>query len=247
MRNILLEIEYDGNDYFGWQYQPKKKTIQGTIENALCKILQEPIKIIGASRTDAGVSAVGQCANFLTNSRLSAKTIQAALNSFLPRNIYIKNAYGVHLLFNARFDAKGKIYRYQIILGRSPLRQRFAWELKYPLDFPKMERVTKFFLGEKNYSPFCAIKNDNEEGIVNVNEIKLVTDSNRAFSTNGVTIEIEANRFLYKMVRRIVGSLVEIGRGKITKNDIIKSLSGKPHTPFLVAPAHGLVLLAVKY
>jgi tRNA pseudouridine38-40 synthase len=240
MRNILLEIEYDGTDYFGWQYQPQKRTVQGAIENALNKILQEPIPLVGASRTDAGVSALSQCANFLTNSRLSVRAIQAALNSLLPRDIYIKNAYGVHLLFNARFNAKSKIYRYQIIFGRSPLHQRFAWELKYPLDLFKMERAANLFVGERDFRPFCDIKNSQVDGSINVTELKILADEN-------TTILIEANRFLYKMVRRIVGCLVEVGRGKITKNDIIKNLAGRSHPSFIVAPAQGLILLSVKY
>jgi tRNA pseudouridine38-40 synthase len=238
MRNILLEIEYDGTNYSGWQYQPKKKTIQGSIETALNKLFQEPVNLFGASRTDTGVSALGQIANFHTNSRILVQKIQTALNSLLPRDIYIKNAYGVHLLFHARFDAKSKLYRYRIIFGRSPLHQRFAWELKYHLDLSKMKQASKLFLGEKDYCPFCAVKNEN--GIVNLTKINFIKDDN-------LIIEIEANRFLYKMVRRIIGSLVDVGRDKITKNDIVKSLSGKKHHPSLVAPAAGLVLVNVTY
>jgi len=238
MRNILLEIEYDGTDYSGWQYQPRKKTVQGIIETTLSKILQEPINLIGASRTDAGVSALGQVANFLTNSRISPQKIQSALNSLLPSAIGIKNAYGVHLLFHARFDAKSKVYRYQIIFNHSPLRQRFAWEIHYELNVAKMERAAKVFIGEKDYGPFCSIKKEN--GIVNLTEIKFD-------QADGLIIKIEANRFLYKMVRRIVGMLVDIGRGKINKNDIMKCLSNKSHIPFLVAPANGLILVRVKY
>jgi tRNA pseudouridine38-40 synthase len=240
MRNIFLEIEYDGTDYSGWQYQPQKKTIQGTIENGLKKILHEPIALVGASRTDAGVSALCQCANFLTAGRLQVKAIQAALNSLLPSDIYIKKAYGVHLLFNARFSAKSKIYRYQIIPGRSPLQQRFAWELNYTLDGIKMEHAAQLFIGGKNFRPFCDITNNQIEGRVKVIDLKVLVDEN-------TVILIEANRFLYKMVRRIVGCLVEVGRGKITKNDIIKRLAGKSHQSFMVAPAQGLILLSVKY
>jgi|UniRef100_A0A7C6EDP9 tRNA pseudouridine38-40 synthase len=248
MRNILLEIEFDGNDYFGWQYQPKRKTVQGTIEAALQKILQEPVTLIGASRTDAGVSAQAQFANFITNSQLSVKTIQNGLNSLLPRDIYIRNACSVHLRFNARFDAKSKVYRYQIINGRSPLQQRFAWEVKYPLNINKMKQAAKLFVGSHDFRPFCAIKKEQEkagqkEGIVDIKRVDIRSlEANRM-----ITIEIEADRFLYKMVRRIVGCLVEVGRGKRTKNDIKLALAGKPHPPFLVAPAKGLTLLMVKY
>ncbi len=239
MRNILLEIEYDGTEYHGWQFQPNKQTIQGTIESALIKLLQEPINLIGASRTDAGVSALGQIANFQNNSRLSVQKIKIALNTLLPRNIYIKNVYSVHLLFNARFDAKSKLYRYQIILGNSPLRQRFAWELKYPVDLAKMEEAAKLFLGEKDFAPFCSVSDN--AGMVNLTEIKILRQE------DNLKILLSANRFLYKMVRRVVGSLIDVGRGKISKNDILKSLSGKSHRPFQVVPAHGLILVKVKY
>ncbi|MDH5185910.1 MAG: tRNA pseudouridine(38-40) synthase TruA [candidate division WOR-3 bacterium] len=238
MRNILLEIEYDGTDYFGWQYQPNKKTIQGTIEETLKKFLNEPINLIGTSRTDAGVSALGQVANFLCNSQLSVKSIQAALNSSLPRDIYIKKAYSVHLLFHARFDAKSKIYRYQIIFGRSPLRQRFAWALKYRLNVARMEQTSELFIGNKDYHWFCETKNEN--GYVNVMDINFKKNQDLA-------IEIEANRFLYKMVRRIVGALVDIGRGRINKQDILNRFLNKKHKPLIVAPPSGLVLLKVKY
>jgi tRNA pseudouridine38-40 synthase len=240
MRNILLEIEYDGTDYSGWQYQLQKKTIQGTIENGLKKILQETVSLVGASRTDAGVSALCQCANFLTTSRIPVKAIQPALNSLLPHDIYIKQAYGVHLLFNARFNAKSKIYRYQIIPGRSPLLQRFAWELNYPLDNLKMQRAAQLFIGERDFRPFCDITDKSIEGKVKVVDLKISVDDN-------TVILIEANRFLYKMVRRIVGCLVDLGRGKITKNDIIRRLAGKSHQSFMVAPAQGLTLLKVNY
>lgn len=240
MRNILLEIEYDGTDYSGWQYQPNKKTIQGTIENELKKILHEPIALVGASRTDAGVSACCQCANFLTANRLSVKAIQAALNSLLPRDIYIKQAYGVHLLFNARYSAQSKIYRYRIIPGRSPLQRRFAWELNYRLDGFKMARTAQLFLGEKDFRPFCDITNSQIEGRVKVMDLKVLVNDE-------IVILIEANRFLYKMVRRVVGCLVEVGRGKKTKTDVIKRLAGKTDQSFIVAPAQGLILLTVKY
>ncbi len=238
MRNILLEIEYDGTNYFGWQYQPKRKTVQGSIETALNKILQEPVNLNGASRTDTGVSALGQIANFHTNSRISVQKIQTALNSLLPRDIHIKKAYGVHLLFHARFDAKSKLYRYRIIFGRSPVHQRLAWEIKYRLDLSKMERASKLFLGVRDYNLFCSVKNEN--GVVNISKIDLIKNDD-------LIIEIEANRFLYKMVRRIIGSLVDIGRGKIAKNEIVKSLSGKKQHTFLVAPAAGLILVNVTY
>ncbi|MEO0094070.1 MAG: tRNA pseudouridine(38-40) synthase TruA [candidate division WOR-3 bacterium] len=242
MRNIFLEIEYDGTDYFGWQSQPKRKTIQGTIEQALGKILQEPVSLIGASRTDAGVSALGQCANFITKSQLSVERIQSALNSLLPKDIYIRRAYQVHLLFNARLEAKSKIYRYRIIVGRSPLERRFAWEVKYPLDLDRMRQAAKLFLGEKDYQHFCAVKvTSPNDAIVNIKEINIKEKESH------ITIDIEANRFLYKMVRRIVGCLVDVGRGKITKNDIKFALVGKPHPPFITAPANGLILLTVRY
>lgn len=241
MRNILLELEYDGTEFSGWQYQPGKRTVQAEIENALNKIFNNQLKghIIGASRTDAGVSAEGQIANFYCSSKISTERLQRSLNSILPDDIYVKQVLEVPKDFNARYDSKSKIYEYRILLGNSPLRRRFVWEFGYRLNIKAMRRASKLFLGKNDYSKFCESKEPDR--IVNVKYIKLQKRGDE------LVFNIKANRFLFKMVRRIVGALVDFGRGMITEADIKNALLGKPHKPFITAPAQGLILKKVSF
>jgi len=237
MRNIRIDIEYDGTEYSGWQYQPNKRTIQGTIEEALEEIFREEIKIIGAGRTDAGVHALCQVANFKIDKDIPIENLRRALNSLLPPDIFIKRAMEVSMDFNARYDAKSKIYEYRILQGKSPLRRRYAWELSYKLNYEKMEEVKAIFPGKKNYGFFCQLS---KPAIVDVRGIGLTKKGDE------IILRIEANRFLYKMVRRIVGALVDVGRGKIGAEDIVRSFDKGPN-PFITAPANGLILVEVKY
>ena len=237
MRNIRIDIEYDGTEYSGWQYQPDKRTIQGTIEKALKRISEEDIRITGAGRTDAGVHALTQVANFRMDKDIPVENLQKALNNFLPRDIFIKRTMEVPMDFNARYDAKSRVYEYRIVLEKSPLRRRYAWELSYRLDYKRMEEAKKIFIGKKDYGFFCELQ---EPSIVDVRGIRLTKQGNE------IIVKIEANRFLYKMVRRIVGALVDVGRGKIEVEDILKSFGRTPN-PFITAPANGLMLVKVKY
>jgi tRNA pseudouridine38-40 synthase len=239
--NIKLEIEYDGTNYAGWQIQPRKITIQGEIEKALYKIYQKKIKIIGASRTDAGVSAYGQVANFEVNPLKFSKLtkLQSSLNAILPKDIWIKKINKVADAFNARRCNKSKIYHYKIITKPSPLRQRFAWFLPYQLDIKKMQSTISLFIKHNDYSLFCAVKDKNGE--VNMESVLISQNQDE------INIAIKANRFLYKMVRRIVGALVEVGRGHRAQDDITKALVGEKHRPLICAPANGLLLTKVKF
>jgi tRNA pseudouridine38-40 synthase len=239
MRNLRLEIEYRGTDYFGWQYQANKKTIQATIERVLAKILQEPVRIVGAARTDTGVHALGQIANFKTANDLPLAALFAGANSLLPDDIFIKNISLAPESFHARFDAVGKIYRYRILMVKSPLRRSLSWELTIPLSIAAMSKAKDSFFGRKDYSVFCPVKVENPW--VDVERISLTPTGDE------LIIEIEADRFLYKLVRRIVGALVEVGRGKITEDDLIESFSKPPRIASFTAPPEGLVLVAVKY
>lgn len=239
--NILLEIEYDGNNYSGWQYQPNKSTVQGEIEQALKKIHQKKIKVIGASRTDAGVSALSQIANFHIESLRfeSLKLLRAGLNAILPRDIFIKKIKRVAKDFNSRFFSKTKIYQYKIINQRLPLKQRFAWTVLYVLDIHKIKKAANLFIKQKDYAAFCSVKD--KDGKVLMKSITIKKNKDEIF------IKIEADRFLYKMVRRIVGALVDVGRGHRSEDDIERALNGEKHRPLICAPANGLTLIKVKY
>ncbi|MBS4016012.1 MAG: tRNA pseudouridine(38-40) synthase TruA [Candidatus Latescibacteria bacterium] len=239
--NIKLEIEYDGTNYAGWQYQPNKITIQGEIEKALAQLLQKKLRITGASRTDAGVSALGQVANFEVTplKGLSLAKLQCGLNSILPKDIWIRKISKAADEFNSRRYSKSKIYRYRIIANPSPIRQKFAWFVRYELDINKMRRAVKLFIRHNDFSLFCAAKDKNGE--VDIESIIISQKRDQ------IDITIKANRFLYKMVRRIVGALVEIGRGHRSLDDIKKALAGEKHRSLICAPAHGLILKKVKY
>jgi tRNA pseudouridine38-40 synthase len=239
--NLVIEIEYDGTNYSGWQFQPRRRTIQGEIEKALSQLYQMRIKIVGASRTDAGVSAQGQIANFYVPT-LRFKDLAGlikSLNAILPDDICVKQALVTDNDFHARYSAKGKIYQYHILCRYSPLRQRFAWVVRYKLNLSSMRKAVKLFLRQKDYSAFCKVKDKNGKIIMKSISIKKNGDE--------VFISIEADRFLYKMVRRIIGALIDVGRGHRNEDDIKNSLIGCERRTLVCALAKGLVLVKVKY
>lgn len=239
--NIKLQIEYDGTNYAGWQKQPTRLTVQGVLENALAKILGQKITITGASRTDAGVSAFGQVANArIQSDRFSSlEKLKTSLNAVLPKDIAVKKISTVADYFNARRNSTSKIYRYQITSQRSPLQQRYAWHLAYALDIAKMRQASKLFIRHRDYAQFCSVRD--KDGSVKIKSITIQGTKNKT------VITIQANRFLYKMVRRIVGALAEIGRGHRNLDDIKNALAGQKHNPLICAPANGLILVKVKY
>ncbi|MEO0049739.1 MAG: tRNA pseudouridine(38-40) synthase TruA [candidate division WOR-3 bacterium] len=239
MPNIRLTIEFDGTNYAGWQIQPKQKTIQGLLEASLKKIFGQDITVYGCGRTDAGVSARNYVANCHCPDRLSPARIAAALNFYLPSDIFVKSAEVVSDDFHARYSAITKTYTYSIICNRSPLRSRFAWEVFPPLDIKRLEKGAKLFLGKKDFNPFCAIRSGN--GICTIRSIHITKKGDE------ILIKITGDRFLYKMVRRIVGALVAYATGRITVNDIRAALAGKKGKPFTSAPAQGLILERVEY
>ncbi|MBA7511663.1 tRNA pseudouridine synthase A [subsurface metagenome] len=245
MRNIRLTIEYDGTDYFGWQIQKRKPTVQGKITKVLERILEEKIKLIGAARTDSGVHALGQVANFKTrNEKLTTDSLIKALNSLLPADIVIKEVRKVPDSFHARYSAKSKIYRYHILkqLLPSALERRFSWHIPESLHWKKIIEASKYFVGKYDFSPFSVTGSSRKSGQCAVRDFKIRKVKNLYI------LQIEANYFLYKMVRRIVGALIEVGRGKIEPEYIKVLLLKKASTlRAQTAPPHGLFLVKVKY
>ena len=243
MRNIKIVVQYDGTDYCGWQRQPDSLGIQGHIENAIKEITKENVKIVGSGRTDAGVHALGQVANFKIESLIPIEKIPNALNSKLPRDISVVNSEEVECDFHARYNAKGKTYRYMIYTGeyRSPIYKGISYHVKYDLDFEKMKKEAKSLVGEYDFGGFVSSGSSAKSTVREIYDIQLYKQEDM------IIVEVTGNGFLYNMVRIIVGTLVDIGRGKITNNmsEIIKSkkrgMCG--HT----APAHGLFLKKVYY
>lgn len=247
MRNLKLEIEYDGTNYCGWQVQncaKSKPSIQQTIESALQKILQEKIKLIGSGRTDAGVHALAQVANFRTKNTITVEKLKGALNGNLPQDISIHRITEVAADFNSRFSAKSKIYRYTI-LNRphsSPLLRNRVYFVKYPLDLKLMRSEAKALLGRKNFKSFQSTSAKEKNPVRRIKSIKIAGEKGL------VHIEIEADSFVYNMVRNIVGTLVDIGRGKFKKGELKRILLARNRRAAGPnAPAQGLVLVKVKY
>ncbi len=245
MRNIRLIIEYDGTDYFGWQIQKRKPTVQGEITEALKKILQEKVRLVGAARTDSGVHALGQVANFKTiNEKLTAESLIKALNSVLPSDIVIKELRVVPDSFHARYSACSKIYRYRILNQSFPsaLERSFSWHIPEFLDWKKIKEASQYLVGKHDFSPFSLRSSGRKNTQCTVRDFRIRKVKNL------YVFQIEGDYFLYRMVRRIVGALIEVGRGKL-EPEHIKMLFHKkgPMLRARTAPARGLFLMKVKY
>lgn len=248
MRNIKLEIEYNGKNYCGWQAQNhssrNKPSIQRTIENALAKLLQENIKLIGSGRTDAGVHALAQTANFKTKTSLSPERIRLGINALLPSDIAVIRAKDTGIDFNSRFSAKSKLYRYTVLnrTYRTALLRDYCFLFPHRLDINLMRQQARDLLGKHNFKAFQATEFKEKNPIKTIKRLKVTKDGDNIY------IDIEADGFLYNMVRNIVGTLLEIGRGKLKKGglkEILYSCNRKSAGPKV--PAKGLCLLKVNY
>lgn len=246
MRNLRLEIEYDGSNYAGWQIQSKcrVRTIQQVIEETLRSILQEKIKLIVSGRTDAGVHAKAQVVNFFTHSKISLPKLKLALNGILPEDIKVIRIKNEALNFHSRFSAKSKLYRYTI-LNRdysSPLLRNTVYFYPHPLDVKLMRKEASVLLGKHNFRAFQASQGKEK------NPVKIIKKIDISQKDNFIYIDIEADGFLYNMVRNIVGTLIEIGRGRFAEGSLKKILRLKDRRlAGQTAPASGLCLLKVRY
>ena len=245
MRNIKLVIEYDGTNYHGWQIQPNAVSIQETIEDRLQKITQEEIRLIAAGRTDAGVHAIEQVANFSTKSQLDLSNIQRGLNSMLPPDIVIKEISDAEQDFHARYSAKNKINRYVILNRRfpCPLYRNCSWFMPFKLNIKEMKEAAQCLIGEHDFSSFKASRCNSNNPIREVYGISIDKD------TKGFIIfEIEANAFLKQMARNIVGTLADVGKGKIGVSEFEEILRAKDRKKAgITAPPQGLFLVKIKY
>ena len=243
MRNIKIKIQYNGKNYCGWQKQPDSLGIQGTIERAIYDITKEETSLIGSGRTDSGVHAIGQIANFKINSGISIESIPMALNAKLPKDISVIEACEVNDDFHSRYSAKGKTYKYLVYNSkfRNPILSEISYQVKYELDFDKMCSEAKSLLGTHDFKGFMS------SGSSVKDTVRTIYDIDISKKDDLITFEISGNGFLYNMVRIIVGTLVDMGRGRINEPflDIIqsKTRSRCVHT----APAQGLFLKKVHY
>ena len=244
MKNIKLHIEYEGTNYNGWQSQKGGNTIQQIIEERLGKILGERVKIIGAGRTDAGVHALDQVANFFTEKDIPPESLKKALNSMLPVDIKIRKIEECPLDFHARLNAKGKIYQYLILNSEypSPFLIRYAWHIKKPLNLEAMREGSEYLIGEKDFSAFMA----SGSGVKNrIREVRWIRWKRRG---RLLFFGIRANGFLRHMVRIMVGTLVYVGLGKLPPPSIKEILNSKDRkNAGITAPPQGLFLRKVIY
>jgi len=245
MRNIKLLIEYDGTNYQGWQVQPKGPTIQGILEEKLGLLTGQPVQLFGSGRTDSGVHALSQVAHFRTQSQMDIRTIQRALNSLLPPDIVIRKAEDVQESFHARKHSKSKTYEYRILNRnlRSAFHRRYVWHIPQKLDLTEMKRATQSLIGEHDFAAFRTV------GSPTRTTVRKVIRAEWKRGRDGVIrFEIEANGFLKQMVRSIIGTLVEIGKGRMKAAEIRKILNSKDRREAgPTAPAQGLFLKEVKY
>ncbi|MEW6146081.1 MAG: tRNA pseudouridine(38-40) synthase TruA [Thermodesulfobacteriota bacterium] len=244
MRNIKLTIEYDGSDYAGWQRQPSGPTIQETIETSLRTITGENIKLLGSGRTDSGVHALGQVASFRTETALSPSELQKGLNSLLPKDIVITDAEEAEPGFHAQLSAKSKTYTYKILNRPFPsaiLRDR-AWFIPYPLKARLMSEAAGALIGEHDFRAFAQ-----SEATVK-STVRTVLGAGITKRKDMLEFSIEADGFMKRMVRLIVGTLVQVGKEKITPAQFREILESGEKTKFVhAAPARGLYLKEVKY
>lgn len=244
MRNIKLTIEYDGKDYNGWQKQPNKLNIQGEIERAIENITKEKVELIASGRTDAGVHAIGQVANFKTNSNIPIEKIPLAINSQVKDSIRIQKAEEVDERFHSRYNCKRKTYRYIIDNSEygSAIYRNISYHISMKLNVDEMKKAIKYFEGEHDFKAFKSSGTSSKSSVRKIYNANIVTEG-----TN-IGIDLTGNGFLYNMVRIIVGTLVDVGLGKIKAEDIPKIIDSKDRTKAgKTLPARGLMLIKVEY
>ncbi|MEA1939260.1 MAG: tRNA pseudouridine(38-40) synthase TruA [Candidatus Caldatribacteriota bacterium] len=248
MINIKLTIEYDGTEYYGWQRQKKLLSIQKTLEEKISQITNEDIKITGSGRTDAGVHAIGQVANFKMVSTVPFEKLPFILNNILPIDIRIKKSEKVNSDFHARHSSISKIYHYYIFNSSksecypSLHLRKYVYCLKEKIDLIEMKKASRLLLGKHDFHSFsCSGSSFN-------NSIRTIKKINLRKNGNIICFQIEATAFLYKMVRRIAGTLLEVGKGSMKYHEVKNILENKDRKKAgKVLPAKGLFLMQVKY
>ena len=245
MRNIKLVIEYDGTNYHGWQVQPHHLTIQEVIEKKIEIMTRQHSRLIASGRTDAGVHALGQVAHFKTSSQIPVEGFWHGLNSLLPSDIIIQSVEEVELEFHAQFGVKRKTYRY-LILNRelpSAIYRNYSWHISLPLDVSALQNAAGILLGKKDFSSFQAAHPDTVDP---VREVFKAEWSVR--KENFLCFTVEADGFLKHMVRNMVGTLVEVGKGKISAAEFERILEARDRRQAkITAPPQGLYLVEAKY
>jgi tRNA pseudouridine38-40 synthase len=242
--NIKLTVEYDGTGYHGWQIQATGKTVQGVLEKAVSTLVGRPTRIVGSGRTDAGVHALGQVANFISDKELQPYRLQRALNALTPEDVTVKKVEIVSDSFNARRHGRSRIYEYRILnrSSPSPFHLRYAWHVHDALDVAAMRQAITYLKGEHDFSSFRGA------GCDATHPVRTVYGTSIEQSGDSVVFTIEATAFLRHMVRNLVGTLVEVGRQQRSPESFAVLLDARDRTQAgMKAPAQGLFLIEVKY
>jgi tRNA pseudouridine38-40 synthase len=266
IRNVKLTICYDGSEYHGWQIQPGLRTVQGVLTDAIRSLLGDNAKVCGASRTDAGVSALGQIGLIQIDSPIPTENLARAITDRLPEDAAVTEAVEVPMGFNVIGAVKSKLYRYTIFTGpvRPVLHRKHCWHVPSRLDVPAMDKAVKLLVGTKDFKSFASAKDAREDTVrtlfrcdvttshamSNTSYDKLILGpfSATQYENDWIYIDVEGDSFLYNMVRNIAGTLVEVGIGRCKPERITEILEAKDRTAAgPLAPAAGLCLMWVRY
>ncbi len=242
MRNIKVVLEYDGTEFAGWQIQAEERTVQGEVTRVLNRITKEEVTVTGSGRTDGGVHAISQPANFKTGSTMKPNEFVRALNSLLPPDVLAKNAEEVDDAFSARYSAVQRHYVYKLRRKWTVFNRRYVYVPPCFPDFDAMKECVPHLIGSRDFAALGNISKDYDSTVREVNRIAIEP------AEDGADIYVSANAFLYRMVRNIVGLLLKTGTGELTANDVAAIIEGKDRSVLgPPAPASGLYLLQVDY
>ena len=245
MKRVRIVVAYDGTNYCGWQIQPNGITIEEVLNKVLCSLTGEEIRVIGASRTDSGVHALGNIAVFDTESRIPAERIAYAMNQRLPGDIVVIRSEEVPFGWHPRYQPQiRKIYEYHIYNSKmpNPLRSRYSTFVSFPLDVEKMREGAAFLLGTHDFASFCSIHTNVEDTVRTVEKLEIVKNGPE------IVLRIAGSGFLYNMVRIIAGTLIRVGRGFYTPERVREILEARERTEAgVTAPPEGLILMEVCY
>lgn len=244
VKRVKLVVAYDGTNYCGWQVQPNAVTVEGVLNQTLRDFLKEDITVIGASRTDSGVHAMGNVAVFDTETRMPAEKISYALNQRLPEDIRIQNSEEVPLDFHPRHQDCNKTYRYRVVCSEfpNPIKRLYTHFVYRELDLEKIKEAASHLVGTHDFKSFCSVNTQVKETVRTIYYIDVQKDEDE------LIIEVNGNGFLYNMVRIIAGTLLQVGMGAIKPEEIPGILKAKDRTKAgPTAPAKGLMLAEIKY
>lgn len=247
MNKYKLTIAYDGTEYSGWQVQPNAVTIQEVLEEKLEILTKVRTPITGAGRTDAGVHAIGQVGHFKSEQALDKGLLRLSLNGLLPKDIRIMEVEEVPLDFHARYSATNKIYHYHLNLGpiQDPFERLYSWNVTNPLNFEAMEQAISYLIGTHDFSAYA---NEANQGAAKKNPVRTIKRISIMPERVGVRLEFEGESFLYKMVRNLTGTLIEVAKGKRTPEEVKEILESKDRKRAgRAAPAKGLFLFRIDY